>query len=177
MKTLIIYSSQTGFTKRYAEWIGQKLDAELLTIKDAKKKNEDYFRGFDAILYGGWSMGGKLVNIEWFLEHAINWKEKKLAIFGVGATPADAPEISTFIESVLSDEQKKYISVFYCPGGLDYSRMNFFCRIMMKMFAKSMNKKEGLSDYEKQKAEALLTSFDISDRKYIEPIISFVNNQ
>ena len=21
--------------------------------------------------------GGKLVNIEWFLEHAVNWKEKK----------------------------------------------------------------------------------------------------
>ena len=40
-----------------------------------------------------------------------------------------------------------------------------------------MNKKEGLSDYEKQKAEALLTSFDSSDRKYIQPIVVYVNEQ
>ena len=45
------------------------------------------------------------------------------------------------------------------------------------MYAKSMNKKEGLSDYEKQKAEALLTSFDSSDRKYIQPIVAYVNEQ
>ena len=177
MKTLIIYSSQTGFTERYAKWIGQELHADLLPIKEAKKRSDDSFLGYDAIIYGGWSMGGRIVDVEWFLGKASSWKERKLAIYGVGATPWDAPEIPEFLASIVNEEQKKYINVFYCPGGLDYSKMNFFCKIMMKMFAKSMNKKDGLSDYEKQKAEALLTSFDSSDRKYIQPIVAYVNEQ
>lgn len=32
MKTLIIYTSQTGFTKRYAEWLAKKLSGYLLDL-------------------------------------------------------------------------------------------------------------------------------------------------
>ena len=53
MKTLIIYTSQTGFTKRYAEWIAEKMSGELLDLRDARKKSADYFKDFDAICYGG----------------------------------------------------------------------------------------------------------------------------
>ena len=177
MKSLVIFSSQTGFTRQYAEWIGQELNADLLTIKEAKKKDIASYNEYDAIIYGGWNMGGNLVNVEWFLENAVGWKDKKLVIYGVGATMEDAPELGEFINSILNDEQTKYIKVFYCPGGLNYSKMNFFCRIMMKLFAMSMNKKEGLSEYEKQKAQALLTSFDISDRKYVEPIVAYISDK
>ena len=38
MKTLVIYTSQTGFTKKYAEWISTRLNADMLTIQEAKKK-------------------------------------------------------------------------------------------------------------------------------------------
>lgn len=61
MKTLIIYTSQTGFTKRYAEWIAEKMSGELLDLRDAQKKSDDYFKDFDAICYGGWAMAGSLV--------------------------------------------------------------------------------------------------------------------
>ena len=33
MKTIIIYSSNTGFTEQYAKWIAEETDAKLLTIK------------------------------------------------------------------------------------------------------------------------------------------------
>ena len=39
MKTLIIYTSQTGFTKKYADWLAQKTGGDLLDLKDAQKKN------------------------------------------------------------------------------------------------------------------------------------------
>ena len=38
MKTLIIYTSQTGFTKRYAEWLAERMSGDLLELKDARKK-------------------------------------------------------------------------------------------------------------------------------------------
>ena len=43
MKTLIIYTSHTGFTKRYAEWIAEKMSGELFDLRDAQKKSDDYY--------------------------------------------------------------------------------------------------------------------------------------
>lgn len=39
MKTIIIYNSQTGFTKRYAEWIAEATKADCLELSAAKKKD------------------------------------------------------------------------------------------------------------------------------------------
>lgn len=38
MKTIVIYHSQTGFTKRYAEWIAQEAGADCLELSAAKRK-------------------------------------------------------------------------------------------------------------------------------------------
>lgn len=39
MKNVVIYTSQTGFTKRYAEWIGEAAEAEAVDLAQAKKLN------------------------------------------------------------------------------------------------------------------------------------------
>ena len=40
MKTLIIYTSQTGFTKRYAHWLADRVGGDLLynTLTDAQRE-------------------------------------------------------------------------------------------------------------------------------------------
>ena len=38
MKTIVIYNSKTGFTKRYAEWISEALSCECVELKEASKK-------------------------------------------------------------------------------------------------------------------------------------------
>ena len=70
MKTLVIYTSQTGFTKKYAEWISTRLNADLLTIQEAKKMKKDFYNKYDAIIYGGWAMAGSVVGSKWFLKEA-----------------------------------------------------------------------------------------------------------
>ncbi len=37
MKTIVIYNSQTGFTKRYAEWIAGECGADCFDLGMAKK--------------------------------------------------------------------------------------------------------------------------------------------
>ena len=39
MKTVVIYNSQTGFTKRYANWIAEESNADCFELNEAKKKN------------------------------------------------------------------------------------------------------------------------------------------
>ena len=40
MKTLICYTSQTGFTKKYSEWLKESLDADLFELKEVQKMRE-----------------------------------------------------------------------------------------------------------------------------------------
>ena len=174
MKTLIIYTSQTGFTKRYAEWIAEKMSGELLDLRDAQKKSDDYFKDFDAICYGGWAMAGNLVKGKWFLEKASNWQDKRLAMFCVGGSPNDNPDVDAFLQNVLTEEQKKYIKVFYCQGGFNYEKMKAPSRLAMKMFVSTLRNKKDATEKEKAMAEKMASSYDISDVKYIEPIVAYL---
>lgn len=174
MKTLLIYTSQTGFTKKYAEWIQEETQAVLLTLDQAKKKNEAYFQDFDAILYGGWAMGGKIVQSKWFLEHAENWKGKKLALFCVGASPDENPDVEKVLHDMLTDSQRDYLKAFYCQGGINYDQMKLPSKLAMKAFASALKKKKDATDSEKRMAEMISKSYDISSKEYIQPILDYL---
>ncbi len=63
MKAIVIYNSQTGFTKKYAEWIVEATGCEAADIK--KASNLNLFE-YDAIVFGSWCQAGKIKKIEWF---------------------------------------------------------------------------------------------------------------
>ena len=174
MKTLVIYTSQTGFTKKYAEWISARVNANLLTIEEAKKKKKDFYEEYDAIVYGGWAMAGSVVGSKWFLKEALSWRSKRLVIFCVGASPEENPDVEVSLNKLLTDEQRTYIRAFYCQGGLDYSRMKAPSRMAMKALASSLTKKKDASQKEKDMADMLSHSYDISDEKYIVPIVQYL---
>ncbi|MBE6015659.1 MAG: flavodoxin [Lachnospiraceae bacterium] len=174
MKTLIIYTSQTGFTERYAKWLADRVSGDLINLKDARKKRDDYFEDYDAIVYGGWAMAGSIVKSKWFLGKASDWKNKRLAMFCVGAGPNDIPEVEEFLQNALTKEQKNYIKLFYCQGGINYDRMGAPSRMAMKMFASSLKKKKDATEQDREMAEMIASSYDVSDVKYIEPIARFL---
>ncbi|MBR5961138.1 MAG: flavodoxin [Clostridia bacterium] len=174
MKTIVIYTSQTGFTKRYAEWIAERMNADILDIKDAKKKEAGFYDGYDAIVYGGWCMAGKVVKAEWFLAKAPGWTGKKLAIAAVGCSPDGTPEVAEALKQLLTDEQREYIKAFYCQGGINYGRMKFPYRMAMKMFANSLKNKKNATAKEKEMGEYIAQDHDLADIRYIEPIIAYL---
>ncbi|MBP9995658.1 MAG: flavodoxin [Lachnospiraceae bacterium] len=174
MKKLVIYTSQTGFTKKYAEWISARLNADVLTIQEAKNMKMDFYDEYDAIIYGGWTMAGSVVGSKWFLKNASDWKDKRLVLFCVGASPEANPDVEVSLSKLLTDEQRTYIKVFYCQGGLDYSRMKTPSKLAMKLLASTLSKKKDADQKEKDMAEMISHSYDISDEKYILPIVQYI---
>lgn len=73
MKTAVIYNSQTGFTKRYAQWIADAVLADCVELSAAKNKD---FSQYDAIVFGGWACGGTISKLAWFKSHIDQWKGK-----------------------------------------------------------------------------------------------------
>ena len=174
MKTMIIYTSQTGFTKKYAEILANRIGAETVSLDKIKKKQDDFFADADTIIYGGWVMAGKVVGSDWFIEKIPKWQDKKLAIYCVGGSPKDAPETAEMLKRVLPQNLKESVKVFYCQGGIDYEKMSFFMRMTMKTFAKALNGKNATAE-QKKAAEWMSKSYDSSDEKYIDPIVEYIN--
>ena len=145
MRTIIVYSSQTGFTKKYAEWLAEKLSAEIMTFKDAHKKDDKFFEPYDAIIYGGWVAVEKIHKADWFTSRIEKWHNKKLAMFCVGASPAKYSGVDNLLNKSLTDEQKKFAKVFYCEGGINYEDMPLGSKMLMKTFAAMLNGKKDKS--------------------------------
>lgn len=168
MKTLVIYHSQTGFTKRYAEWIAEAAGADCLALSAAKGKSLDTY---EAIVFGSWACAGRISKLNWFKDNVDKWMDKKLIVFCVGASPIENPEIEQFLKKNLEEYGLKKADAFYCPGGFNYEKMSVPSKLVMKMFIKMLKAKKDKTDVEREMVKMISASYDISDKKYIEPVL------
>lgn len=171
MKTIVIYNSQTGFTKRYAQWIAEETGADCLALSDAKKID---MTSYEAIIFGGWACAGSISKIGWFKRNIDKWADKKLIAFCVGGSPIDNPEIETALKRNFNESEQTKIKTFYCPGGFDYDKMSASSKLMMKMFIKTLKAKKDKTKEEQIMIKMISSSYDISDKKYIEPILQYL---
>lgn len=174
MKTAVIYNSQTGFTKKYAEWISKEAGADCIELRSAKKQN---FDKYDAIVFGGWACAGRISKISWFKSNIDKWSDKTLITFCTGGTPAESPEIETFLSNNFSQTERKKVHVFYCPGGFNYDKMSAGSKLMMKMVQKMVGAKKDKTESDIEMLKMISRSYDISDKKYIEPIINLLHER
>ena len=168
MKTIVIYNSQTGFTKRYAEWIAEAAGADCFEFPSAKKKD---LAAYEAIIFGGWACAGSISKISWFKGNIDKWADKKLIAFCVGASPIDNPEVEQSLKQNFKEPELKKVNIFYCPGGLNYEKMPASSRLMMKMFIKMLKAKKDKTEAEQEMIKMISASYDISDKRYIEPVL------
>lgn len=169
MKTAVIYTSQTGFTKRYAQWIAEAAGADCFELSDAKKKE---LSAYEAIVFGGWVCAGSISKLSWFKSNMNKWTDKKLIVFCVGGSPADTPDIETAVKKNFTEAELKRVDVFYCPGGFNYEKMSLPSKLMMKMFVKALKAKKDKTEVEEEMTKYISASYDISDKRYIEPVLA-----
>ena len=169
MKSIVIYNSQTGFTKKYAEWISELASCECVEFKSAKKLN---LLDYDAIVFGSWCMAGGITKLPWFKKQipALSSAEKKLIVYAVGASPADSPDVPVAMRKSFSDAEWPLVKVFYCPGGLNYDKMSGASKLGMKMLLKILSSKKDQTEEDLKQIEMISHSYDISDKKYAEAV-------
>lgn len=168
MKTIVIYNSQTGFTKRYAQWIAEATNADCLELSAAKNKS---LTAYEAIIFGGWACAGGISKISWFKGNIDKWTNKKLIAFCVGGSPIDNPEIEPTLKRNFNEAELKKVNIFYCPGGFNYEKMSIPFKLMMKIFVKMLKTQKDKTEAKQEMIKMISTSYDISDQKYIEPIL------
>ena len=73
-----------------------------------------------------------------------------------------------------NEPELKKVKTFYCPGGFNYEKMSAPSKLMMKMFLKTLKAKKEKTTEEQIMIKMVSSSYDISDKKYIEPILQYL---
>lgn len=157
MRSIVIYQSSTGFTKRYAEWIAEELNCRSVSAKEMTKED---IAGSDIVIFGGWIMGNGIVGYDKIKDRGI----QNLVVFAVGASP-DSEEMR---KAIIETNHLGEIPFFYLPGGIQFDKQNFFVRFMLKQI---IRKKAEKSEQDNYMGQVPGTNFDISDRKYIQELV------
>ena len=162
MKTIILYTSSTGFTKRYAEWLAERTGYEVFPLKEAKKMDLSVY---DRFVYGGWIHAAVISGINDIMKLS---EGKELFLFAVGGAPENDETMSNIKKAL--PEKLRTVPLTYCPGGFAYDKMRFGNKVMMKMFSGMVSGKKNKTEEEAAMSALIKESYDISDPKYIEAL-------
>lgn len=172
MNTVIVYKSQTGFTKRYAEWIAADLNCDTLEVKKATTES---LKSYNIVVYGAGITAGQIGGLKKFKTLMAAFTDKKMIVFGTGATPVEERKAFEDIKKANFNEQElTNIPYYYFQSGVNYENMNLGSKIIMKMFASMLAKKSDKTPEEKGMADAIMQSCDFSKKEYIKPLVDYV---
>ena len=166
MKIIVVYKSKTGFSKQYAKWIQSALDCDILSLDRVKTLDE-----YDLIIYGAGLMAGQMNGLKKLKQHM---KNQKLILYATGAVSKDATDI---IKKIKKDNLALFnqdIPFYYFEAGLNYEKMVFFSKRMLKMMYQSLKKKTEKTVEEEEMIVALAKTHNNAKQSDILPLIETI---
>ncbi len=125
----IVYTSETGHTKAYAEILGSKTSLPVFELNEAKKKLPK---------------GSKIIYMGWLFASSVKGYKKAAKLFSVSAVVG----VGLCPTGEMLDEVRHTISLsatiplFTMQGGMDHSQLRGINRMMINMLVKMLSKKE-----------------------------------
>ena len=160
----IIYTSNAGSTKRYAEMLSQKTGLAVYSLKEASKK----VAANSEIIYMGWLMGSGIKGYK-----AASKKYKICAVCAVGMT-APSMQIKEITEV---NEIPENIPLFKLQGDFDIEKLHGIYKLMMKIMVKALgntlSKKTDRTEDEDDMLEMLLNGGKRVAEENIAPIVEW----
>lgn len=170
MKTIVVYRSKYGYTKKYAEWLAESLGCDI-------KENASFadIADYGAVICGGGIYAGRINGAKLITKNMSRLSGKKLVLFAVGSSVGRPEELEAFWEKALEKNIRENVPHFYLRGGFDYSRLGNVDRLMMNMLKKMLLGKDTLTEDDKGLLSAYETPVDFTERKNLDEIIKMFN--
>lgn len=148
MTSVVIYGSRYGTARQYAEELARRTGIEACQCGSVGDINQ-----YDAIAYVGALYAGGVLGMRKALAGLSGCEGKTIAIATVGlADPTDPENVESIEEGMrrqLPGEVFEAARIFHLRGGIDYSRLGFRHKTMMRLLR---NKAKNLPE-EKKNAE------------------------
>ncbi|MFH1985169.1 MAG: flavodoxin family protein [Pseudomonadota bacterium] len=115
MKTLVVYSSQTGNTKKLAETVADTLNGEVSVCHISKAPAPD---GFDLVALGFWLQGGKPDPKS--TEYLAGIGTSRLFLFATHGAAADSAHAAgAMAQAKAMAPAAQILGTFNCPGAVN----------------------------------------------------------
>ncbi len=96
-------------------------------------------------------------------------------VYTVGATPMAAADVIQKIQKDnLSEEEQKNIPFFYFEGGINYEKMGFFPKMLLKIMYRSLKSKKDKTPEDIGLMRVFEASSDNSREEYVEALVERV---
>ena len=154
----IVYKSNTGYTKQYAEMLSEVLKVPAYDLKEAKsnlKKN-------DEIVFLGWVCATKIQGLS---------KIKKYNVKCIGAVGA-YPTEKNYIES-LRKTNKLNVELFYLRGGLNFNKLTGLKKKVLQFVGNMMEKENKAENQEMIKLFKHGANYVSNEN--LDPMIEYIN--
>jgi menaquinone-dependent protoporphyrinogen IX oxidase len=169
-KIIVIYKSKTGFTEKYAHWIVDDLQCDIVSLE---KFSIAEMAQYDIVIFGGGIYEGRINGIK-FVKNNISFLAGKIIIvFATGATAPIPEEIKRFEKDNIP--QGMDITFFYFQSGMNYERVRGADRLLMGALKTVLKVKKNKSDIERGTLDAIQNSYDYSSHSKIKPLCNCIN--
>ncbi|WP_017472043.1 flavodoxin domain-containing protein [Amphibacillus jilinensis] len=169
---LIVYQSRTGFTEKYVNWIKESITCDIVRLDQLSQVD---LEPYTKIIYGAGIHAGHIQGLKTFKKHVLNLVDDKIVIFATGAAPYDEKIVTAIKQNNFLENERQAVVFFYFQSGLNYEKMPFFDKLVMKTFSKVLALKKNKSEIEDGTSQAITQSHDHSKREYIVPLIDYLN--
>ena len=157
MSNIIIYGSHYGTTKQYAKELSRRTNIEAISFENVKEINN-----YDKIIYLGGLYAGGVLGMSKTLKKLNKISNKTIILVTIGlADPTDEKNINNIRNNIKIQIPKEIFEkakIFHLRGGIDYSKLNFVHKTMMKLLYNAVKN----VPLEKQTAEnrAMIETYD-----------------
>ena len=154
----IVYESNTGFTKQYAEMLSEAVGLPALPMVQAVSKVP---RG-TGIFFMGWVCGGKITGLP--------VASKRFIVEGAVGIVYPHPDVIT----ELSKMNKLSCPLFYLQGGVEPKKLGYFKRKILSMIAQNLERQENKTAAVWDLADTLRIGGSYVSGANLEPVVSWV---
>lgn len=179
-RTLVLYRTQHGTTKKYANWIADALNGDVMEAGKRNFNDWSYIMTrYDMVIYGGNIRVGGINGVKDFKAAKLKNHVENVAYFCVGSYPdSEGTRLEHLKDNFTESEIADGVELFYCRGRLDYIGLSFLEKRIMGGLMKAIEKKypEDRTEAEAEILEAYYDDVDWSGRYYIEPLVKYVKS-
>lgn len=158
----IVYTSNTGFTARYAAMLGEKTGLPVYELSQAEGKLEK-----DAsILYMGWLFAS---NVKGYSQASRRYSIAAVCAVGLCETGALLSEVRKTIALAPS------IPLFTVQGGMDHSKLRGFNKLMIRMLIWALSRQKDLTEDKQQMLALIQKGGDYVNEANLAEVLKWYN--
>lgn len=155
--TIIVYSSKSGSSKRYAESLSVRIGCPVYSVNDYPTEGD--------IIFFGWLRG----------VHVIGASSLDMSrVSAVGVVGLD--DVGRFESSKVSERNGIKAPIYYLRGTIDRSKLGIMDKCVLLAVAVMM-KLKGLNQFNKPIFDAMMEGGSFYDEKYLDQIELFVKSR